>query len=73
MSDDLRNNINLDLKNNVISKWHDESHLNRYFLNYPPKVLDPSYSNPEAFYIPFSKKIIQIDKNKLGGHDFLRS
>lgn len=73
MSKQLQENIDIDLSKNVIALWHDESHLNKYFLDNPPKTLDPSYANPEAFYIPFDKKIIQLDKNKLGGHDFLRS
>jgi len=73
MSKQLQENIEKDSSNNIIAIWHDESHLNNYFYNNPPKVLDPSYANPEAFYIPFDRKIIQLDKNKLGGHDFLRS
>ena len=73
MSKELQNNIDIDLSKDIIAVWHDESHLNKYFLNNPPKTLDPSYANPEAFYIPFNKKIIQLDKNKLGGHDFLRN
>ena len=73
MSKQLQENIDIDLNKDIIALWHDESHLNKYFLNNPPKTLDPSYANPEAFYIPFNKKIIQLDKNKLGGHDFLRS
>jgi len=73
MSKQLQENIDIDLNKDIIALWHDESHLNRYFLDNPPKILDPSYANPEAFYIPFDRKIIQLDKNKLGGHDFLRS
>jgi hypothetical protein len=73
MSKQLQKNIDEDLSKDIIAVWHDESHLNRYFLDNPPKLLDPSYSNPEAFYVPFPKRIIQIDKSKLGGQDFLRN
>jgi len=48
MTEDLRNNINLDLKNNIISKWHDESHFNKYILNNPKKILKNSYTHPTS-------------------------
>jgi histo-blood group ABO system transferase len=40
--------VDQDLKRNIIACWHDETHLNRYFLNNPPSVkLLPSYCYPE--------------------------
>lgn len=57
-------NIRKDLDRNIVAIWHDESHLNRYFIDHPPTVkLDPSYCYPENWNIPFSKKLIALDKN----------
>jgi histo-blood group ABO system transferase len=57
-------NINTDLAHHVIAVWHDESHLNRYFIDNPPTVkLDPAYCYPENWQIPFSRKLLALDKN----------
>lgn len=64
MSNILSNNIDIDYKNNVVAIWHDESHLNRYFIdNSPTKILSPSYCYGESMEIPFPKKILALDKN----------
>jgi glycosyltransferase involved in cell wall biosynthesis len=40
--------IEQDLKNNIMLLWHDESSINRYFLDHPPTViLSPSYHFPQ--------------------------
>lgn len=64
MSDTISTNINTDLSNNMIAIWHDESHMNRYFIDNPPtKLLSPSYCYPESWNLPFPKKILALDKN----------
>lgn len=60
----LTNNILEDINNGIIAIWHDESHMNRYFIDNPPTViLSPSYCYGESMTIPFDKKIIALDKN----------
>lgn len=72
MISELENNISEDESNGIIAAWHDESHINKYFLDKSVKILPPSYLYPEGFDFPFSKKVLLIDKNKYGGHSFLR-
>lgn len=63
MSKTIKERINKDLEKNIIAIWHDESQMNRYFIDNPPKVLNPSYCYPESWNIPFEKKILALDKN----------
>lgn len=61
--------IDKDLESGIIPVWHDESHLNRYFIDFPPtKVLSPSYCYPEELELPYKKKILALCKN----HSVLR-
>lgn len=68
----LKNNIQTDHDNGQLAIWHDESHLNKYFIDHPPRTLDPGYLYPEGSKIPFEKRIILLNKNYWGGHAFLR-
>jgi histo-blood group ABO system transferase len=63
MSSIIKNNVDKDLSNNIIALWHDESHINRYFIDNKPKVLNPSYCYPESWNLPFDKKLLALDKN----------
>lgn len=68
----LKINIEKDLEKSVVAKWHDESHINRYFSEFEPKKLDPGYCYPQDWYLPFEQKTLLLNKNKFGGHGFLR-
>lgn len=64
MAAEIKNRIDIDLKENIIAVWHDESHMNRYFIDYPPKkILSPSYCYGESMNIPFKKRLLALDKN----------
>ena len=65
--------IETDLKRGgFIAVWHDESHLNRYFIDNPPtKILSPAYCCPENTNVPWyddsikkiKKRLIALDKD----------
>lgn len=64
MAKKILKDIETDFSNGIIAVWHDESHMNRYFIdNKPTKILSPSYCYGESMNIPFEKKLIALDKN----------
>lgn len=59
----LKNNIEFDLKQNIIARWHDESQINHFIYkieNY--KLLNPGYCYPVGFDLPFERKISGVSK-----------
>jgi histo-blood group ABO system transferase len=70
MSETIYRNIEEDKTKGYVAAWHDESHLNRYFIDNPPSVvLDPSYCFPKdavwAKEHPYraTKKLCAIEKD----------
>lgn len=71
MSEIIEKNIDKDLENNIIPLWHDESMLNHYYVYKNPLTMPYSYiAIEDKFGDPI---MIQRDKTKYGGHEFLRS
>lgn len=56
--------VTADEHNGVIAVWHDESHWNRYLIDYPPAVeLSPSYCFPEGWPLPFQPRLLALNKD----------
>lgn len=61
-------NIETDLAKGYIAIWHDESHINRYFVNNRPTiVLSPSYCYDGSYVSrwekPYPPKLVALRKN----------
>lgn len=65
--DTIQKRTNDDLKDNVIAVWHDESHINKFFIENKKRVhtLSSSYAYPEDFSSKcnFKPKIIHLSKD----------
>jgi len=61
----VTDNILQDLKRKIVAIWHDESHINRYFIDNPPEViLSPSYCYPEELQLPYKKRLLALCKDQ---------
>lgn len=72
MSYVLKSRIEEDLKHNVIARWHDESHMNRYIAGKDDfRLLSPGYCYPVGFDLPVENKIAGVSKMaKFNVYDF---
>ena len=63
MSRVLKDRIEEDLKKNIIARWHDESHLNRYIVGKTDyRLLSPGYCYPVGFDLPVDNMIAGVSK-----------
>ena len=68
--------IDLDTKNGITAKWHDESHWNKYLsVHQPASILNPSFCYPEGYGGGYGwdaercpAKLVCLDKRKRGNH-----
>ncbi len=64
LNETLYERITIDLNNGIMPVWHDESHLNRYFIDFEPTViLSPSYCYPEDWNLNYHPRLLAIVKN----------
>ncbi len=81
--DTLKRWTDIDIKNKVMPRWHDESMLNRYLATVlqngnHPLILLPEYAVPETGMPKNLKELLPhvkmwiLDKKNYGGHSFLR-
>ena len=67
MIDELEGRVNRDLEKDVIALWHDESHINRYFIDreFDVHTFGPEYAYPEVFdeHCNFEPKIVHLAKD----------
>ena len=72
MIDELDSRVEEDLSNDVIAQWHDESQLNRFYIENKEDVhtLGPEYAYPECFadHCNFDPKIVHLAKENSKYH-----
>lgn len=67
-------NTKTDLDQNIIARFHDESHWNRYLVDRDDiKVLEPEYLYPENYNVQFLPKIFLRNKDQFGDLNTIRN
>lgn len=70
MAKTIAENVLIDEEYGIIARFHEESHLNKYFINHPPdKILSPEFVYPEKLTLRprWTRRIILTLDHKPGG------
>jgi hypothetical protein len=60
----IRDMTDADGRRGIVARCNDESYLNKYLCDHPPTVtLSPEYCYPESWRLPFTPKVLCLDKN----------
>ena len=64
MAETISQSIDMDLARGIIAVWHDESFLNRYFIDHKPTIILPvTYCIGENHPWPLPKKLLALQKD----------
>jgi histo-blood group ABO system transferase len=63
----IRRRIRADLENDVIPAWHDESHLNRYFMDIPPPIT--LQAGKKRFCLQLNSRLCKCRRRFASGFD----
>lgn len=61
--------IDRDLNRKIVARYHDESYLNRYFIDYHPRILNEVYAKPSFYDCSGDYKAILLDKESYLGYE----
>ena len=77
----LEKNINIDMQNNIIARWHDESHVNKYLIDKSNKILGVEYICPKddpytnqynaKVYMRIKTDYLPLDKMRMQKQNFI--
>ena len=61
----LKENVDIDARNGIVARCHDESHLNQFIIGRDDvMILPPCYGFPEGWNLPYEAKMFIRDKSK---------
>jgi len=62
---ELEERVDDDLRSKIVAVWHDESHLNKYYIEHKNNIhtYDSGYAYPESAHLSYQKKFVHLKKD----------